>query len=118
MSNEINSKGQLAFLIIMLIITIIVAVIACIGIKHTSYECGYNDAYDEFANKVTEQRIDSVDRVIVDIRTKIDTIYVYRTKIVNVYDKKVAEVNNLSDSASLVFFKSYLSERFDGLNSD
>lgn len=113
-----NVKNFIVYLIVTCIVSLTIIVIVTMINSRRAYNEGYKNACkDQIENNIV-QKIDSVDNVIVDVKQKIDTVYINKTKIQTIYEQKIDKVNSLSDSSSVIFFKRYLSDRYGSGDTD
>lgn len=76
-----NVKNFIVYLILTCIVSLTIIVIVTMINGRRAYLEGYNDACQNQIENNIVQKIDSVDSVIVDVKQKIDTVYVNKTKI-------------------------------------
>ena len=113
-----NVKNFIVYLILTCIVSLTIIVIVTMINSRRAYLEGYKDACQNQIENNIVQKIDSVDSVIVDVKQKIDTVYVNKTKIQTIYEQKIDKVNSLSDSSTVLFFKRYLSDRYGSRDTD
>ncbi len=76
-----NVKNFIVYLVLMCIVSLTIIIITSMIISRRAYNEGYKNAcQDQIENHIV-QKIDSVDSVIFDVKQKIDTVYVNKTKI-------------------------------------
>lgn len=76
-----NVKNFIVYLVITCIVSLTIIIIVTMINGRRAYNEGYKDACQDQIEKNIVQKIDSVDSVIVDVKKKIDTVYVNKIKI-------------------------------------